>query len=126
MFTVPFFLLWGACQVNVSVPDGQIDALAEDVCTIGHPLAKYQGASVVGGAVGCLNQSRHIDLAIRYRGALASQDQTMTVRFYVESLEPCSVRSDVISDTGSIPPVLLDNALVSPAVGQMVCDALLE
>jgi hypothetical protein len=46
------------------------------------------------------------------------------VRYDVVRIDPCEVNTDVIADTGPMPPVLLDNALMSTEVGRWVCEEL--
>ncbi len=48
----------------------------------------------------------------------------MTVRFNLEGIDPCKITTDVLSDTGPVPPVLLDNWVASPAMGELVCESL--
>ncbi|MCB9742725.1 MAG: hypothetical protein H6741_20660 [Alphaproteobacteria bacterium] len=118
----------GACSLSLSVnlPKGKLTEIARSVCSVGHPLADFEGAEVIGGSAGgCASGGgeRYVDVAIKYRRKLQKTDNTMKVRFHVDGTEPCEVRSEVLSDDGPA-PVLLDNELASPAVGQMVCDAL--
>jgi hypothetical protein len=54
---------------------------------------------------------------------LAQKARTMTVRFHVDSVDPCEVHTEVVSDTGANHPVLLDNWVASPLVGEHVCAA---
>ena len=111
------------CQINMPIPEGELDTVGEKVCRIGHPGASYSGSSVVGAASGWVNKSRSVDVAIAYTPALSQDERTMTVRFLVETVSPCQVRTQVLSDTGP-KPRLLDNQYAAPRVGQMVCDML--
>jgi hypothetical protein len=112
-----------ACQLTVPIPAGELDAIAGEICTIGHPGGSYIDASVVGASAGLLGGQRSLDVAVRYTPLIGNKERTMTVRFLIDSLDPCKVRTEVLSDTGPA-PVLLDNQIASPLVGQMVCDAL--
>ncbi|MFT5684857.1 MAG: hypothetical protein ACI8RZ_005802 [Myxococcota bacterium] len=115
--------LMSACQLTVPIPDGEIDAIAQEVCKIGHPGGTYTSASVVGASTGLLGGDKSVDVAILYSPLIGNKEHTMTMRFLVDSLDPCEVRSEVLSDTGP-KPILLDNQIASPLVGQMVCDSL--
>lgn len=112
--------LLGGCSLQVPLPAGEVEALAQEIAKIGHPGGTYVGASVVGMSTGWLNAARSVDVAIRYQPALSRKEDTLTVRLYVESLSPCAVRSDVLSDTGP-KPILLDNQIAAPHVGRKVC-----
>lgn len=114
-----------SCQIALPVPEGALTEVGEKVCRIGHPGATYHSAAIVGASSGWFNQSRSVDVAIAYQPALSQQEHTMTVRFLVEVMNPCQVRTEVLSDTGP-KPILLDNQYAAPRVGQMVCDMLHE
>ena len=119
--TLALLLGLTGCQLSVPLPQGEVDNLAQEIAKIGHPGGTYVGSSVVNMSSGLLNDARSVDVAIRYQPALSKKEQTLTVRLYVESVSPCSVRSEVLSDTGP-KPILLDNQLAAPHVGRMVCD----
>jgi len=44
------------------------------------------------------------------------------VRLHIDSINPCEVRAEVLTDSGPS-PVLLDNLIASPLVGGQVCDS---
>ncbi len=120
-------LLLTACSFTVQLPEGRATRIGEDALAIAHPMAKFESASVVGasaGGCGTGASDRFVDLAIGYGGGLGSGSHTMTVRLKLKSLDPCEITTDVLEDTGPVPPVLLDNWVASPALGQLVCEAL--
>jgi hypothetical protein len=128
---VPAFLvatLLGAtrCTLSVAIPEGRLKQIAEGTLGIAHPMAgEFTGARVVGGSPGgCSSTQRFVDVEIGYRGGITGKQYFMTVRYNVLSLDPCEVATDVIGDTGPIPPVLLDNAIASTEVGRWVCEEL--
>ncbi|MEL6343353.1 MAG: hypothetical protein AAFV53_09460 [Myxococcota bacterium] len=112
--------LLAGCQLNVPIPAGTVDEIAREVSQIGHPAGKYVDSRVVGVSSGWFSAARSLDIAIDYKPAIGSQKE-MKVRFYIDSISPCEVRTEVLSDTGPT-PLLLDNQIASPLVGQMVCD----
>ncbi len=113
------------CTVGLTIPEGKIKQIAEGTLSVGHPMVNMTGAKMVGGSPGgCDSNSRYVDLEIGYRGALSGKQYYMTTRYTVVSLEPCEVSTDVIGDTGPIPPVLLDNAISSTEVGRWVCEVM--
>lgn len=120
-------LLLTACSFNVGLPEGRATQVGKDALAVGHPLAKFQGASVVGASAGGCGTGagdRFVDIAIDYTGGLAKKPATMTVRFKLDSVDPCAISTDVLTDTGPMYPVLLDNWIASPALGATVCEAL--
>lgn len=114
------------CTMGVSIPEGKLKDIAQGTLEVGHPLVgETTGARVVGGSPGgCGAGTRYVDVEIGYRGALSGKQYTMTVRYDVVSVDPCEVATDVMADTGPIPPVLLDNAVMSTEVGRWVCEVL--
>ncbi len=116
--------LWLACS-EPPIPQAVVDEVAVSLCRIGHPSAAFVGAKIVNSSRGTFSNSAHdryIDIAVDYqrtkKGAVT--DDTMLLRMYLESTVPCKVSLDVLSDTGP-KPVMLDNGVVSAAVGQKVC-----
>lgn len=119
--------LWLACS-KPPIPQVVVTEVAESLCQLGHPNAAFLDAEIVNSARGTLSKSTHdryVDVAIRYQRNKKSDPNphTMTVRMYLESVDPCKVSLDVLSDTGPT-PVLLDNSLASAAVGQKVCSSM--
>ena len=104
-------------------PESEDDVIAKEVCRIGHPGGTYVDSSIVDFSLGLLGDQRSVDVAINYTPIIRQNPRTMTVRFTINNIDPCEVRTDVLSDTGPT-PVLLDNQIASPFVGQMVCNAL--
>jgi hypothetical protein len=119
-------LLLTACSFSVQLPDGRATQIGQDALAVAHPMASFSSASVVGASAGGCGTGagdRFVDIAIDYSGGLAKKTETMTVRFLLKSLEPCEITTDVLSDTGPMPPILLDNWLASPLLGASVCEA---
>lgn len=123
---LPLALILPACTLGLAIPDGKLRQIAEGTLKIAHPLSSdLEGARVVGGSAGgCGGGTRYVDVEMGYRGALSGKPYFMTVRYTVHRIDPCEVSTDVVSDTGPIPPVLLDNAFSSTEVGRWVCDEL--
>ncbi len=120
-------LLLTACSFSLQLPEGRATQFGQDALAVAHPMATFESASVVGASAGGCGTgagNRFVDVAIGYSGGLASGTETMTVRFNLVSVDPCEINTDVLSDTGPMPPVLLDNWIASPAMGATVCEAL--
>ncbi len=114
------------CTMGVAIPEGKLQDIAQGTLEVGHPMVgEATGARIVGGSPGgCGGGTRYVDVEIGYRGALSGKQYYMTVRYDVVSIDPCEVATDVIADTGPMPPVLLDNAMMSTEVGRWVCEEL--
>lgn len=128
VLTALLFVLLTAvrCTMGVTIPEGTLKNIAQGTLEVGHPMVgQTTGARVVGGSPGgCGGGTRYVDVEIGYRGALSGKQYFMTVRYDVVSIDPCEVATDVIADTGPMPPVLLDNAIMSAEVGAWVCEEL--
>ncbi len=48
----------------------------------------------------------------------------MITRLTVESVSPCEIHTEVISDTGPVAPILLSEGLLGPSVSQTICESL--
>ena len=114
--------LLSGCQLSVPIPQVKLNVIAKEICRIGHPGGTYVSASIEDFSTGILGEQRWVDVAIKYVPLIRVKTRTMTVRFTINSIDPCEVRTDVVSDTGPR-PVLLDNRIASPFVGQLVCDS---
>jgi hypothetical protein len=113
-----------ACS-SPPIPQAVVDEVAASLSALGHPNASFEGAEVVNSSRGTFSSSAHdryVDVAITYRRAKKSDaaPHTMTVRIYLESVQPCRVSLDVLADDGPT-PVLLDNGLASAAIGEKIC-----
>ncbi len=120
-------LLMTACSFSLQVPEGRMTDIGKEALSVAHPMASFSKARVVGasaGGCGTASGDRFVDLAIDYTGGLASGSETMTVRFKLQSVDPCAIETDVLSDTGPMPPVLLDNWVASDVMSEIVCETL--
>lgn len=114
-----------ACGSLLSpLPPEAVLAAAEPLAALGHPGGTYRDAAIAGSSgLACPggDSPRWVDADIRYDRKGVTE--TMRVRFWVHSLEPCNITVDVLTDSGP-PPILLDNALSSKAAGQEMCAGL--
>ncbi len=127
VFAATFLVLSTAlrCNLGVTIPPSALHDIAQSTLALGHPMVgETTGAKIVGASPGgCGSSKRYVDVEIGYRGVLTEKQYFMTVRYNLVSIEPCEVATDVISDTGPVPPVLLDNALSSTEIGRRVCES---
>lgn len=113
-----------ACSTSSApLADPVVDDIGEAFVGVAHPKGTFVNADLVGYATGGLDpgkKDRYVDLSIAYDRE--GTRETMWVRVYVTSLDPCKVRVDVKEDTGPA-PVVLDNSVVGRIVGHKLCAA---
>lgn len=118
-------LALSGCGLLQPLPNEVVLEAAKHATNLGHPHAEFIDARVVGSSSGSLFSSgthdTFVDVASRYRRKQG--EETMTLRFYVHSTDPCKITTDVLTDTGP-KPILLDNGVASEAVGKAICDEL--
>lgn len=117
-------LLLGACSTSPA-PLGApvVDEVGAALAAVAHPKGTFVDADLVGYASGGIDpgkKDRYVDLSIAYDRE--GTRETLWVRVYVTSVDPCRVRTDVKEDTGPA-PVMLDNAVVGRIVGRRLCAA---
>ena len=59
---------------------------------------------------------------MRYQPVL-QDPAVMTVRYYVLSTEPCRIDVELLSDSGLIPPVLLNEWASESTLSALVCES---
>lgn len=120
-------LLSGCASLFSPLPSEVVLAAAEPIFDLGHPMATFGRAEIVGSSSGSLfgggSHDRYVDVDVHY--AKKTDAHTMRIRFYVHDTQPCHITVDVLQDTGP-PPILLDNAVSSKAVGDEMCRAMAE
>lgn len=110
------------------LPNEVVLASAEPIFNVGHPRATYGRAEVVGSANGSLfggggTHDTYVDMDVHY--TKGSTPHVMKMRFYVHSMDPCHITTDVLQDTGP-PPILLDNGIASEEIGREMCARITE
>jgi hypothetical protein len=107
------------------IPQPVVDQVAESLCSLGHPNATFKSGTIVNSERGTFSQGTHdryVDVDMVYVRSKKSDagEHTMCVRLYLESVHPCRVSMDVLSDDGPS-PWLLDNGVASDVVGEKIC-----
>ena len=111
-----------ACFEGPPVPAEIVEEVAPSLSALGHPQATYQDVEVVNFSTGSPEGGqRYVDLNIRYLRPGRPAPNAMLVRLYEQSLTPCKISIDVLSDDGPA-PILLDNGLASSAIGTELCE----
>jgi hypothetical protein len=118
------FLLACSGALGPPVPKELVEQIAPSLSALGHPAAEYRSSEITGWSAGdAAKHERYVDVAIKYQRPERPAENTMSVRIYQESVEPCRISVDVLEDDGP-EPVLLDNSFSSAAIGTEICDAL--
>jgi hypothetical protein len=103
-----------------------VNQIAGELCSLGHPNATFVSSQMTGwqqGSISTKTHDRYVDIDVKYRRKKEDHDDIMSVRLYLENVNPCRVSMDVLNDTGKT-PVMLDNALASGVIGQAICDSM--
>ena len=110
-----------ACLPKAPVNQDNVKLVAEHTMEVAHPTATLLDYSILASEQSA-SKGRYSDVQMRYQPVM--QDPAMmTVRYYVLSVEPCRVDVELLSDTGLIPPVLLNEWASEASVANKVCDS---
>ena len=114
------FLFLTACFHKAPVVDSNLKPVAEETMNVAHPTATLLDYSIVATEKSS-SKGRYTDVQMRYQPLL--QDPAMlTVRYYVLSTEPCRIDVELLSDTGLIPPILLNEWASESSLRALVCE----
>ena len=115
-----FLFLLGCFQKPLITQDNLLP-IAKETMNVAHPTADLVGTEIIGSQ-NSKKHGRYVDIKMRYQPIM--QDiAVLSVRYYVLSTDPCKINVEVLSDTGSIPPVLLNEWAAEPALSQFVCNS---
>ena len=114
------FLL-SACFHKPPVADYNLKPVAEETMDIAHPTATLLDYSIVATERSS-SKGRYSDVQMRYQPIL-QDPAVMTVRYYVLSTDPCRIDVELLSDTGLIPPVLLNEWASESTLSALVCES---
>lgn len=122
MRIVSWWLLAVGC--GPPVPKDVLLRISDDLASIGHPFGRFESVDVTDWRRGAPeDHERYADLEVRYVRGIRPEPNTMWVRVYQESIEPCRIAIDVLSDDGP-DPFLLDNEAASDVIGRRLCRAI--
>lgn len=114
------------CGMGQPIPQRAVDLVSEDLAALAHPHASFVSATTTGwskGSATTKTHDRYVDVEIVYQRKAQADPNTMTVRIYLENVDPCRVSLDVVADDGPT-PLMLDNAISSAVVGDKICGAI--
>lgn len=115
------FLFLMACLHKAPVADYNVKPVAEETMKVAHPTATLLDYSIVATEKSS-SKGRYSDVQMRYQPVL-QDPAVMTVRYYVLSTEPCRIDVELISDTGLIPPLLLNEWASESTLSALVCES---
>ena len=110
-----------ACFHRPPVAEYNLKPVAEETMNIAHPTATLLDYSIVATEKSS-SKGRYSDDQMRYQPVL-QDPAVMTVRYYVLSTDPCRIDVKVLSDSGLIPPVLLNEWASESKLSALVCDS---
>lgn len=95
--------------------------VSDELARVGHPFGTFRSVEVVDWKRGDPETRRRwADVEVRYVRGIRPEPNTMLVRVYQESVAPCRIALDVLSDDGP-DPFLLDNPTASDLIGRRLC-----
>ena len=115
------FVLILGCLHKPPVADYNLKPVAEETMNIAHPTATLLDYSIVATEKSS-SKGRYSDVQMRYQ-PLLQDPAVMTVRYYVLSTDPCRIDVELLSDSGLIPPVLLNEWASESTLSALVCDS---
>jgi hypothetical protein len=114
------FLFLTACFHKAPVVDSNLKPVAEETMNVAHPTATLLDYSIVATEKSS-SKGRYTDVQMRYQ-PLFQDPAMLTVRYYVLSTEPCRIDVELLSDTGLIPPILLNEWASESSLSALVCE----
>jgi hypothetical protein len=109
-----------ACFHKPLVHKDNVQQIAVETMKVAHPTASLTTYEIVG-AEHSSKKGRYTDVAMAYH-PLLQETALLTVRYYVLSTKPCRINVEVLSDTGAIPPLFLNEWAAEPVLSQFICD----
>lgn len=98
-----------------------VRTIADDLSRLGHPFGRFEEVEITDWRRGkAVKDKRYVDMEVRYVRGMRPEPNTMRVRVYQQSVSPCKITVDVLSDDGP-DPLLLDNKLAANAMGDKLC-----
>lgn len=115
-----WFIL-SACLPKAPVNQDNLKMVAEHTMEVAHPTATLLDYSILVSESSTA-KGRYSDVQMRYQ-PMMQDPAVMTVRYYVLSVEPCRVDVELLSDTGLIPPLMLNEWASESTVANKVCQS---
>ena len=110
-----------ACLPKAPVTQDNVKLVAEHTMEVAHPTATLLDYSILASEQSA-SKGRYSDVQMRYQPVL-QDPAVMTVRYYVLSTDPCRIDVELLSDTGLIPPVLLNEWASESTLSALVCES---
>ena len=111
------FLL-GCFQTPLITQDNLLP-IAKETMKVAHPTADLLGTEILG-TKNSKKEGRYIDIRMRYK-PIMQDSAVLSVRYNILSTEPCKIDIELLSDTGAIPPVLLNEWASEPVLTKFIC-----
>ena len=109
-----------ACFHKAPIVEANLKPVAEETMKVAHPTATLLDYSIVATEKSA-SKGRYTDVQMRYQPFL-QDPAVLNVRYYVLSTEPCRIDVELLSDTGLIPPILLNEWASESSLSTLVCE----
>ena len=113
------FWLFLACMHKPLVYEENVQQIALETMKVAHPTAKLISSNLLAVS-NSKKTGRYADVEMKYK-PLLQEISTLTVRYFVLSTDPCKINLEVLSDSGNIPPVLLNEWASEAELSQFIC-----
>ena len=114
-----FILNFLACFHKPPITDANLFSVSTETMKVAHPTATLLDYSIIASEKSA-SKGRYTDVQMRYQPVL-QDPAVMTVRYSVLSTDPCRIDLELLSDTGLIPPVLLNEWASESTLTNLVC-----
>ena len=108
-----------ACFNKPFIRPEYIAPVAEVTMNVAHPAATLIGSELVGSN-NSRKGGRFVDIKMDYQPFMQAE-ASLTVRYYILSTDPCEIDLKVLSDTGNLPPILLNEWAAGPELSEYIC-----
>ena len=113
------FLFVFACAHSSLINSKNVQSIAQETVTVAHPSATLIRSEMVATS-NSKKGGRYVDIRMSYK-PLLQEEADLTVRYYIQSTDPCKINLEVLSDTGTIPPIFLNEWAAEPHLSQYIC-----
>ena len=107
------------CLPKAPIQDSNLKPIAEETMNVAHPTAELLEYTILV-TENSTAKGRYSDVQMRYKPVLQAP-AVLTVRYFVLSTDPCRVDVNLLSDTGLIPPLLLNEWASESSISALVC-----
>ena len=107
------------CLKKPLITEANIAPIATETMNVAHPTATLKSYEIVQSQ-NSKKEGHFVDINMVYAPLLGSQ-AVLAVRYYVLSTEPCKINVELLQDSGTVPPLLLNEWAAEPVLSEFIC-----